>query len=213
MRNSLTYGSSTASRNWVLSASQQQLRDQHAEEHRIFTNHVNMDDALKTQFLDAVEDPYVSELCNRYTGYMGVTTRDLLDHLMDRYGNIMAADLKSNEARINEELDNTRPINAFFNASMMPYSMPMTEKTHLWRIKYYRQPFTPSTAPACIERHARNGARMPTKTKRGQISSATLPLSIMRYGNNSAYRETPASTVQISLTRQRIWRRHWTIWH
>ena len=42
-----------------------------------------MDDALKTQFLDAVEDPYVSELRNRYTGYMGVTTGDILDHWMD----------------------------------------------------------------------------------------------------------------------------------
>ena len=65
-----------------------------------------MDDALKTQLLDAVEEPYVSELRNCYTGYMGVTTRDLLDHLMDRYGNITAADLKANEARINEALDN-----------------------------------------------------------------------------------------------------------
>ena len=42
-----------------------------------------MDDALKTQLLDAVEEPYVSELRNRYTGYMGITTRDLLDHIMD----------------------------------------------------------------------------------------------------------------------------------
>ena len=42
-----------------------------------------MDDTLKTQLLDSVEEPYVSELHNRYTGYMGVTTRDLLDHLMD----------------------------------------------------------------------------------------------------------------------------------
>ena len=78
------------------SASRQQLRYQHAEEHRIFTNHVNMDDALKTQFMDAVEEPYVSKLCNHYTGYMGVTTQDLLDHLMDRYGNITVADLKAN---------------------------------------------------------------------------------------------------------------------
>ena len=83
------------------SASRQQLHDQHAEEHQIFTNNVNMDDTFKTQFLDAVEDPYVSELRNHYTGYIGVTTRDLLDHLMDRYGKITAADLKSNEARIN----------------------------------------------------------------------------------------------------------------
>ena len=65
------------------SAARQHLRDQHAEEQRIYTNHVNMDDALKTQLLDAVEDPYVSELRIHYTGYMGVTTRDLLDHLMD----------------------------------------------------------------------------------------------------------------------------------
>ena len=88
-------------------ASQQQLRDQHAEEQRIFTNHINMDDALKTQLLDAVEDPYVSELRNRYTGYIVVTTRDLLDHLMYRYSNITTADLKANEARIKEALDNS----------------------------------------------------------------------------------------------------------
>ena len=73
-----------------------------------------MDDALKTQLLDAVEEPHVSELCNIYTEYMGVTTRDLLDHIMDRYGNITAADLKANEARINEALDNSRPIDVFF---------------------------------------------------------------------------------------------------
>ena len=65
------------------SASRKQLCDQHAEEHRILTNQVNMYDALKAQLLDVVEEPYVSELRNRYTGYMGVTTQDLLDHLMD----------------------------------------------------------------------------------------------------------------------------------
>ena len=102
------------------SASRQQLRDQHAEEHRIFTNHVNMDDALKTQLLDAVEEPYVSELRNHYTGYMGVTTRDLIDHLMDRYSNITAANLKANEARIIQDR-----LTSSFTASMTPYSMPM----------------------------------------------------------------------------------------
>ena len=59
-----------------------------------------MNYALKTQLLYAVEDPYVSELCYRYTGYMGVTTHDLLDNMMDQYSNITAADLKSNEPRI-----------------------------------------------------------------------------------------------------------------
>ena len=96
------------------SAPRQQLRDQHAEEHQIFTNHVNMNNALKTQLLDAVEEPYVSELRNRYTGYMGVTTRDMLDRLMDRYSNITAANIKTNEAHINGELENSRPIDIFF---------------------------------------------------------------------------------------------------
>ena len=73
-----------------------------------------MDDTLKIHLLDAVEEPYVSELRNRYTGYMGVTTQDLLDHIMDRYGNITAANLKANEARINEALENSRPIDVFF---------------------------------------------------------------------------------------------------
>ena len=79
-----------------------------------------MDDALKTQFLDAVEDPYVSKLRNRYTGFMGVTKRDLLDHLMDRYSNITAANLKANEARIIQDR-----LTSSFTASMTPYSMPM----------------------------------------------------------------------------------------
>ena len=73
-----------------------------------------MDDALKTQLLDAVEEPYVSELCNRYTVYMGVTTRYLLDHLMDQYGNITAADHKANKARINEALDHSILNDVFF---------------------------------------------------------------------------------------------------
>ena len=73
-----------------------------------------MDEELKTQLLDAVEDPYVRKLRNRYTGYMGVTTRNLLDHLMDRYGNITATDLKANEACINEALDNSCPVDVFF---------------------------------------------------------------------------------------------------
>ena len=41
-------------------------------------------------------------------------TQDLLDHLIDQYGNITAADLKSNEACINKSFDNARSIEVFF---------------------------------------------------------------------------------------------------
>ena len=43
-------------------AALQQLRDQHMEEHQIYTNHIKMNDALKTQLIDAVEDLYVIKL-------------------------------------------------------------------------------------------------------------------------------------------------------
>ena len=59
---------------------------------------------------------------------MVVTKRDLLDHLIDQYGNITAANLKANKARINKALGNSRPIDVFFNASMTLYSMTMMEK-------------------------------------------------------------------------------------
>ena len=119
----------------VTSASRQQLRDQHAEEYRIFTNHINMYDALKTQLLDAVEEPYVSELRHRYTRYMGVTTRDLLDHLMDRYGNITAADLKANKAHINKALGPVRPdsnsvINMRKNTEYSPITSTWTTQSN-----------------------------------------------------------------------------------
>ena len=44
------------------SAAHQQLLDQPMEEQLIYTNYINMDDALNTQLLDAVEDMYMSEI-------------------------------------------------------------------------------------------------------------------------------------------------------
>jgi hypothetical protein len=55
----------------------------HKAEQKLFNNHNNMNDALKTQIIDAVTGTYLGELRNRYTGYLGVTPRDLLDHLLE----------------------------------------------------------------------------------------------------------------------------------
>ena len=41
----------------------------HTKARRIFDNHHNMDDALKTQIIDAVNDVYLCDLRNKYTGY------------------------------------------------------------------------------------------------------------------------------------------------
>ena len=155
-----------------------------------------MDDALKTQLLDAVEDPYVSELRNRYTGYMGVTSHDLLDHLMDRYSNITAANIKANEARINETFDHSRPINVFFQRIDDAVQYADDGKNRLRKNKSRKRHFTPSTQPACTDRHARNVNKKETPTKHGKISNVTLPLSITRYVKNSAYQERQDSIAE-----------------
>ena len=53
-----------------------------------------MDDTLKAQLIDIVNDTYLCEVRNKYTGYLGITTRDLIDHLLDHYGNITPADIE-----------------------------------------------------------------------------------------------------------------------
>jgi hypothetical protein len=92
----------------------EQIRAEHNENRRVFDNHHNMDGALKTQVIDTIQDTYLSEMRNKYTGYLGVTTRDLLDHLLDRYGKITPADIEDCKRRMNEPIDSTQPIDIFF---------------------------------------------------------------------------------------------------
>ena len=73
----------------------------HKEERRIYDNHQTMKDALKSIIINAVDEVYIGKLRNKHTGYLGITARDLLDHLLDRYGKITPADVKEckNEMR------------------------------------------------------------------------------------------------------------------
>jgi hypothetical protein len=87
----------------------------HKEALTQFNHHNNMNDALKTQIIDAVADTYLGELRNRYTGYLGVTPRDLLDHLLERYGKTTASDIENCRTRMEVPMDTTtRPINIYF---------------------------------------------------------------------------------------------------
>jgi uncharacterized protein (DUF433 family) len=86
----------------------------HTEHRRIFDNHHNMDAALKAQVIDTIQDTYICELRNKYTGYLGVTTRDLLDHLLDRYGKITPADIAACKTEMIAPIDSTQPIDLYF---------------------------------------------------------------------------------------------------
>ena len=55
---------------------------------KIFTKYNNVEQALKTQVIEAVEEVYIQSLRNKYVGYTNVTTLDLLNHLYNSYANI-----------------------------------------------------------------------------------------------------------------------------
>ena len=53
-----------------------------------------MEDALKSLIFNSVDYVYIGELCNEYTGYLGITARNLLYHLLDRYEKITPANVE-----------------------------------------------------------------------------------------------------------------------
>ena len=50
-----------------------------------------MEDALKSLEIDLVDNVVIGKLRNKH---LGITARDLLYHLLDRYGEITPADVK-----------------------------------------------------------------------------------------------------------------------
>jgi hypothetical protein len=94
----------------IREASRVQLK----EERRIYDNNQNMDDAIQSQVIDTINDTYLCELRNKYTGYLGVSTRDLFDHLLDRYGKITPHNIEECKTRMNDPIDSTQPIDIYF---------------------------------------------------------------------------------------------------
>ena len=74
----------------------------------------SMESALKAQVIEAVEEMYLVAIRNRYTAYLVVSVRDLLDHLLLRYGRISARDLVENMKTLHQPLDTGSPIDLYF---------------------------------------------------------------------------------------------------
>ena len=92
----------------------QQVNNEFEEAKRIFENHYNMDLALKALIIEAVDVVYLEEKRDRYTGFLSVTARDLMTHLLQRYGKITTSDLMVNKRKMDEPLDPSVPIDVYF---------------------------------------------------------------------------------------------------
>eukprot|EP00957_Ditylum_brightwellii_P051483 3903229-Ditylum_brightwellii.AAC.1 len=73
-----------------------------------------MQELLKAQIHEAVDDVYIRQLKNKYIGHLGVSICDLLDHLLDQYGKITTADIASDNEQFLERLSMDQPIDVYF---------------------------------------------------------------------------------------------------
>ena len=81
---------------------------------KTFNKFNNVEQALKTQLIEAVDEVYIQSLRNKYVGYTNVSTLDLLNHLYDSYANITPSVLLENDRKMREPLDPSQPLDTFF---------------------------------------------------------------------------------------------------
>ena len=77
---------------------------------------------------------YIRALRNRFTGFTGVNTRQILEHLYATYGDISAKDLADNHTKMNTPYDPNLPIENLIDqideameladAAKAPYTAP-----------------------------------------------------------------------------------------
>ena len=64
--------------------------------------------------LDSMSELYYKAFKNAYTGYAGVTLRQLLDHLVTTYAAIDQFDLEKNQENMTARYDPNAPIETLF---------------------------------------------------------------------------------------------------
>ena len=73
-----------------------------------------MEDTLKSIIVDAVDKVYIGKLRNKYTGYLVITARGLLNYILGWYGKITPADSEECKKQMNEPIDATQTIDIYF---------------------------------------------------------------------------------------------------
>jgi len=92
----------------------QQITNEFEESKRIFLNHHIMDLAIKALIIVAVDSVYLEEKRDRYNGFLAVTARDIMNHLLQRYGKITASDLMASKRKMGEIFDPLVSIDLYF---------------------------------------------------------------------------------------------------
>eukprot|EP00957_Ditylum_brightwellii_P211579 15366337-Ditylum_brightwellii.AAC.1 len=79
-----------------------------------FDNSNTVEEALKTKLQEETDDIYLRKIKNKSTRYLGITTKDMINHLLDRYGKIKSTALTNNMHGFNNALIIPQPIDVDF---------------------------------------------------------------------------------------------------
>jgi hypothetical protein len=83
----------------------------HTELMRQWKECQNVDAVLKKQLINSIDEIYIQSLWNRMNGYANVTTRTMLDHLIQHYdGCMQPKDMTANIEMLNHRWDPSMPI-------------------------------------------------------------------------------------------------------
>jgi hypothetical protein len=109
-----------------------QLARMHAECRRIYTNRINVDQALKKLTLEAYDNMYTSQLEDYLLQYANRSALEILMHLKQTYGFINPTQLAENYNKMTAPINFQDPIETLFkqiedglpyaNAGMQPYT-------------------------------------------------------------------------------------------
>jgi hypothetical protein len=74
----------------------------------------SLQQALKKQIISVFEPIYLEILNDKMVGYANISSRDMLDHLFETYGNITAVDLEINFEHMRQAWDPQQPVEYLF---------------------------------------------------------------------------------------------------
>jgi hypothetical protein len=89
-------------------------RHQWEEDVQIYRTCTSVQQALKKQIISVFEPMYLNILNENTVGYTNISSRGMLDHLVETYGNITTVDLETNFENMRRAWDPQQPVETFF---------------------------------------------------------------------------------------------------
>ena len=95
-----------------------------------------MENTLKNQLVNAIDEIYIKDLQDRVTGFSTRSVRDIIQYLYQPYGSVTPAQLTADDERFRAPYDGSTDLEAYFNGigdclfmadkSNQPYSKGQT---------------------------------------------------------------------------------------